>query len=157
MWEKRIVAFTSRAKHQFNTFYFLFSAQAMKLYLYIISYFIPTIELGMEQQVVETTQVEHLLCFPLCAEKLLVLTVATKQTEGFQRFRRSAQFFNYKLQVMSSSFHGGGSKGISNCEMDKTWPHSGAQERTHSCSAGWKVPWLGHFCRILSVGLAWDP
>ncbi|XP_068027492.1 procollagen-lysine,2-oxoglutarate 5-dioxygenase 1 [Anomalospiza imberbis] len=33
-------------------------------------------------------------------EKLLVLTVATKQTEGFQRFRRSAQFFNYKVQVL---------------------------------------------------------
>ncbi|NXT03746.1 PLOD1 dioxygenase, partial [Jacana jacana] len=31
---------------------------------------------------------------------LLVLTVATKQTEGFQRFRRSAQFFNYKVQVL---------------------------------------------------------
>nr|XP_054503682.1 procollagen-lysine,2-oxoglutarate 5-dioxygenase 1 [Agelaius phoeniceus] len=33
-------------------------------------------------------------------ENLLVLTVATKQTEGFQRFRRSAQFFNYKVQVL---------------------------------------------------------
>lgn len=79
----------------------------MKLYLYIISHFTPTIKLGVEQQVVETTQAEYLLCFPLCAEKLLVLTVATKQTEGFQRFRRSAQFFNYKVQVMSGTFHGG--------------------------------------------------
>lgn len=43
-----------------------------------------------------------LLCFLLYAENLLVLTVATKQTEGFQRFRRSAQFFNYKVQVMAS-------------------------------------------------------
>uniref|UniRef100_A0A8C4UXH7 Procollagen-lysine,2-oxoglutarate 5-dioxygenase 1 n=1 Tax=Falco tinnunculus TaxID=100819 RepID=A0A8C4UXH7_FALTI len=33
-------------------------------------------------------------------ENLLILTVATKQTEGFQRFRRSAQFFNYKVQVL---------------------------------------------------------
>uniref|UniRef100_A0A8C3E6A6 Procollagen-lysine,2-oxoglutarate 5-dioxygenase 1 n=1 Tax=Corvus moneduloides TaxID=1196302 RepID=A0A8C3E6A6_CORMO len=33
-------------------------------------------------------------------KNLLVLTVATKQTEGFQRFRRSAQFFNYKVQVL---------------------------------------------------------
>uniref|UniRef100_A0A8V5HGL2 Procollagen-lysine,2-oxoglutarate 5-dioxygenase 1 n=1 Tax=Melopsittacus undulatus TaxID=13146 RepID=A0A8V5HGL2_MELUD len=41
-----------------------------------------------------------LLCFLLYAENLLVLTVATKQTEGFQRFRRSAQFFNYKVQVL---------------------------------------------------------
>uniref|UniRef100_A0A8C9L7G2 Procollagen-lysine,2-oxoglutarate 5-dioxygenase 1 n=1 Tax=Pavo cristatus TaxID=9049 RepID=A0A8C9L7G2_PAVCR len=42
----------------------------------------------------------HLLCFLLHAENLLVLTVATKQTEGFRRFRRSAQFFNYKIQVL---------------------------------------------------------
>uniref|UniRef100_A0A669QQT3 Procollagen-lysine,2-oxoglutarate 5-dioxygenase 1 n=1 Tax=Phasianus colchicus TaxID=9054 RepID=A0A669QQT3_PHACC len=40
------------------------------------------------------------LCFLLHAENLLVLTVATKQTEGFRRFRRSAQFFNYKIQVL---------------------------------------------------------
>uniref|UniRef100_A0A8C4UWL6 Procollagen-lysine,2-oxoglutarate 5-dioxygenase 1 n=1 Tax=Falco tinnunculus TaxID=100819 RepID=A0A8C4UWL6_FALTI len=33
-------------------------------------------------------------------KNLLILTVATKQTEGFQRFRRSAQFFNYKVQVL---------------------------------------------------------
>ncbi|OXB77322.1 UNVERIFIED_CONTAM: hypothetical protein H355_002314 [Colinus virginianus] len=33
-------------------------------------------------------------------ENLLVLTVATKQTEGFRRFKRSAQFFNYKVQVL---------------------------------------------------------
>uniref|UniRef100_A0A8C3JMW5 Procollagen-lysine,2-oxoglutarate 5-dioxygenase 1 n=1 Tax=Calidris pygmaea TaxID=425635 RepID=A0A8C3JMW5_9CHAR len=39
-----------------------------------------------------------LLYFLLYAGNLLVLTVATKQTEGFQRFRRSAQFFNYKVQ-----------------------------------------------------------
>lgn len=76
----------------------------MELYLYIISHFITTIKVGVEQQAVETTQAECLLCFHLCAENLLVLTVATKETEGFQRFRRSAQFFNYKVQVMSSSF-----------------------------------------------------
>uniref|UniRef100_A0A8D1LWY3 Procollagen-lysine,2-oxoglutarate 5-dioxygenase 1 n=1 Tax=Sus scrofa TaxID=9823 RepID=A0A8D1LWY3_PIG len=31
---------------------------------------------------------------------LLVLTVATKETEGFRRFKRSAQFFNYKIQAL---------------------------------------------------------
>uniref|UniRef100_A0A8I6GFD5 Procollagen-lysine,2-oxoglutarate 5-dioxygenase 1 n=1 Tax=Rattus norvegicus TaxID=10116 RepID=A0A8I6GFD5_RAT len=31
---------------------------------------------------------------------LLVLTVATKETEGFRRFKRSAQFFNYKIQSL---------------------------------------------------------
>jgi len=65
-----------------------------------------------------------LLCFLLYAENLLVLTVATKQTEGFQRFRRSAQFFNYEVQVMASSLSGGWSKGILKCGMDKTWPQS---------------------------------
>lgn len=61
------------------------------------------------------------LVFLLYAENLLVLTVATKQTEGFQRFRRSAQFFNYKLQVMASSLNGGWSTGILKCGMDKSW------------------------------------
>uniref|UniRef100_A0ACB8EEG2 Procollagen-lysine,2-oxoglutarate 5-dioxygenase 1 n=1 Tax=Sphaerodactylus townsendi TaxID=933632 RepID=A0ACB8EEG2_9SAUR len=31
-------------------------------------------------------------------DNLLVLTVATKETEGFRRFQRSAQFFSYKIQ-----------------------------------------------------------
>lgn len=31
-----------------------------------------------------------------------MLTVATKETEGFRRFKRSAQFFNYKIQVRES-------------------------------------------------------
>uniref|UniRef100_A0A8C4PRQ6 Procollagen-lysine,2-oxoglutarate 5-dioxygenase 1 n=1 Tax=Equus asinus asinus TaxID=83772 RepID=A0A8C4PRQ6_EQUAS len=31
---------------------------------------------------------------------LLVLTVATKESEGFRRFKRSAQFFNYKIQAL---------------------------------------------------------
>lgn len=53
-----------------------------------------------------------LLCFLLFVENLLVLTVATKQTEGFRRFRRSAQFFNYKVQVMTSSLSDGWSKGV---------------------------------------------
>uniref|UniRef100_A0A0D9S8L2 Procollagen-lysine,2-oxoglutarate 5-dioxygenase 1 n=1 Tax=Chlorocebus sabaeus TaxID=60711 RepID=A0A0D9S8L2_CHLSB len=33
-------------------------------------------------------------------DNLLVLTVATKETEGFRRFKRSAQFFNYKIQAL---------------------------------------------------------
>uniref|UniRef100_A0A452I450 Procollagen-lysine,2-oxoglutarate 5-dioxygenase 1 n=1 Tax=Gopherus agassizii TaxID=38772 RepID=A0A452I450_9SAUR len=40
------------------------------------------------------------LCFLLPTENLLVLTVATQETEGFKRFKRSAQFFNYKVQVL---------------------------------------------------------
>uniref|UniRef100_A0A8C7E1W1 PLOD1-3-like GT domain-containing protein n=1 Tax=Naja naja TaxID=35670 RepID=A0A8C7E1W1_NAJNA len=36
---------------------------------------------------------------PCCAaDNLLVFTVATKETEGFKRFRRSAQVFNYNLK-----------------------------------------------------------
>ncbi|MBN3289336.1 PLOD1 dioxygenase, partial [Polypterus senegalus] len=33
-------------------------------------------------------------------ENLLVLTVATRETEGFNRFLRSAKFFNYTLKVL---------------------------------------------------------
>lgn len=36
------------------------------------------------------------LCFP---EKLLVLTVATEETDGFQRFLQSARYFNYSVKV----------------------------------------------------------
>ena len=35
----------------------------------------------------------------LSIDNLLVLTVATTETEGFRRFKRSGQFFNYKIQV----------------------------------------------------------
>lgn len=41
-------------------------------------------------------------CPSLSTDNLLVLTVATKETEGFRRFKRSAQFFNYKIQVRAS-------------------------------------------------------
>uniref|UniRef100_A0A7M4G095 Procollagen-lysine,2-oxoglutarate 5-dioxygenase 1 n=1 Tax=Crocodylus porosus TaxID=8502 RepID=A0A7M4G095_CROPO len=49
-----------------------------------------------------------LFCFLLSTENLLVLTVATKETEGFTRFKRSAQFFNYKIQVLGldEEWHG---------------------------------------------------
>ncbi|XP_062821572.1 procollagen-lysine,2-oxoglutarate 5-dioxygenase 1 [Anolis carolinensis] len=33
-------------------------------------------------------------------DNLLVLTVATEETEGFQRFRQSAKFFNYDIKVL---------------------------------------------------------
>uniref|UniRef100_A0A8C8RQX8 Procollagen-lysine,2-oxoglutarate 5-dioxygenase 1 n=1 Tax=Pelusios castaneus TaxID=367368 RepID=A0A8C8RQX8_9SAUR len=41
-------------------------------------------------------------------ENLLVLTVATTETEGFRRFKRSAQFFNYRVQVLGlgEEWHG---------------------------------------------------
>lgn len=35
-------------------------------------------------------------CFP---EKLLVVTVATKESDGFRRFLRSAKHFNYTVKV----------------------------------------------------------
>ncbi|KAG9481884.1 hypothetical protein GDO78_010880 [Eleutherodactylus coqui] len=34
------------------------------------------------------------------ADNLLVLTVATEETDGFRRFQRSAQCFNYKVKVL---------------------------------------------------------
>lgn len=36
-------------------------------------------------------------------EKLLVLTVATKETDGFLRFMQSANYFNYTVKVRRSS------------------------------------------------------
>ncbi|KAG8142189.1 hypothetical protein E2320_006140, partial [Naja naja] len=41
-------------------------------------------------------------------DNLLVFTVATKETEGFKRFRRSAQVFNYNLKVLGlgEEWHG---------------------------------------------------
>lgn len=41
-----------------------------------------------------------LVLFLHCTDNLVVLTVATKETDGFRRFRRSAQFFNYNIKVM---------------------------------------------------------
>uniref|UniRef100_A0A3Q1G673 PLOD1-3-like GT domain-containing protein n=1 Tax=Acanthochromis polyacanthus TaxID=80966 RepID=A0A3Q1G673_9TELE len=38
-----------------------------------------------------------ILCFP---EKLLVVTVATKDTDGFRRFMRSAKHFNYTVKPL---------------------------------------------------------
>lgn len=35
----------------------------------------------------------------LVSEKLLVITVATAETEGYRRFLRSAEFFNYTVRV----------------------------------------------------------
>ncbi|XP_061456626.1 procollagen-lysine,2-oxoglutarate 5-dioxygenase 1 [Rhineura floridana] len=42
-------------------------------------------------------------------DHLLVLTVASEETEGFQRFRRSAQFFSYNIKVLGlgEDWHGG--------------------------------------------------
>ncbi|PNI92651.1 PLOD3 isoform 1, partial [Pan troglodytes] len=37
---------------------------------------------------------------PVNPEKLLVITVATAETEGYLRFLRSAEFFNYTVQTL---------------------------------------------------------
>uniref|UniRef100_A0A8C5HZA0 Procollagen-lysine,2-oxoglutarate 5-dioxygenase 1 n=1 Tax=Gouania willdenowi TaxID=441366 RepID=A0A8C5HZA0_GOUWI len=46
------------------------------------------------------------LCFTVVisclAEKLLVVTVATKETDGFRRFMRSAKHFNYTVEVLGA-------------------------------------------------------
>lgn len=41
--------------------------------------------------------------FFLFLEKLLVLTVATEETDGFLRFMQSANYFNYTVKVRLSS------------------------------------------------------
>ncbi|KAM5142262.1 procollagen-lysine,2-oxoglutarate 5-dioxygenase 1 [Mantella aurantiaca] len=45
-------------------------------------------------------------------ETLLVLTVATEETDGFRRFQRSAQCFNYKVKVLGlgEEWHGDGQR-----------------------------------------------
>uniref|UniRef100_H2V8M9 procollagen-lysine 5-dioxygenase n=1 Tax=Takifugu rubripes TaxID=31033 RepID=H2V8M9_TAKRU len=46
---------------------------------------------------------------PIPKEKLLVLTVATEETDGFQRFLQSARYFNYSVKVlgMGEAWKGG--------------------------------------------------
>ncbi|XP_034024550.1 procollagen-lysine,2-oxoglutarate 5-dioxygenase 2 isoform X2 [Thalassophryne amazonica] len=46
---------------------------------------------------------------PILKEKLLVLTVATEETDGFLRFMQSANYFNYTVKVlgMGTSWKGG--------------------------------------------------
>ncbi|XP_054893141.1 procollagen-lysine,2-oxoglutarate 5-dioxygenase 2 isoform X2 [Poeciliopsis prolifica] len=46
---------------------------------------------------------------PIPNEKLVVLTVATKETDGFQRFMQSANYFNYTVKVlgMGETWKGG--------------------------------------------------
>ncbi|CAI9571104.1 unnamed protein product [Staurois parvus] len=44
------------------------------------------------------------LSFSIWTEKLLVLTVATEETDGFRRFQRSAQCFNYKVKYLCMMF-----------------------------------------------------
>lgn len=39
------------------------------------------------------------MSLPPYTGKLLVLTVATKETDGFKRFIRSARHFNYTIKV----------------------------------------------------------
>lgn len=38
-------------------------------------------------------------CFVFCTDKLIVVTVATKETDGFRRFLRTAKHFNYTVKV----------------------------------------------------------
>lgn len=38
------------------------------------------------------------------AENLLVITVATEETDGFLRFMRTAQEFNYTVKVTHTSY-----------------------------------------------------
>uniref|UniRef100_A0A8C7KLT6 procollagen-lysine 5-dioxygenase n=1 Tax=Oncorhynchus kisutch TaxID=8019 RepID=A0A8C7KLT6_ONCKI len=50
-----------------------------------------------------------MFCFPFFPEKLLVLTVATQETDGYRRFMQSADYFNYTVKVlgMGEEWRGG--------------------------------------------------
>lgn len=41
----------------------------------------------------------------VCAENLLVITVATEETDGFNRFMRTAREFNYTVKVAHTHMH----------------------------------------------------
>lgn len=58
-------------------------------------------------------------------EKLLVITVATAETEGYRRFLRSAEFFNYTVRVRSRTsswaLGGGGGGGLRRGLQQEEW------------------------------------
>ncbi|XP_062335018.1 procollagen-lysine,2-oxoglutarate 5-dioxygenase 2 isoform X2 [Osmerus eperlanus] len=56
--------------------------------------FLCWIQLGTYVESSETKQE------PISSEKLLVLTVATHETDGFRRFMQSANYFNYTVKVL---------------------------------------------------------
>ncbi|XP_064359832.1 multifunctional procollagen lysine hydroxylase and glycosyltransferase LH3-like [Dromaius novaehollandiae] len=61
---------------------------------------------------------------PLSAEQLLVVTVATEATEGYERFLRSARHFNYSLQTLG---------------LGQAWRGG---DVAHTVGGGQKVRWL---------------
>uniref|UniRef100_A0AAR2J6W4 Procollagen-lysine,2-oxoglutarate 5-dioxygenase 1 n=1 Tax=Pygocentrus nattereri TaxID=42514 RepID=A0AAR2J6W4_PYGNA len=62
----------------------------------------------------DTDNLLFLFCAPPNTGKLLVLTVATKETDGFKRFMRSARHFNYtvKVQKLKLMFTPGGGQKV---------------------------------------------
>lgn len=54
----------------------------------------------VEWQYLTSFLVNHLMIFPyIFADKLLVITVATRESDGFHRFMQSAKYFNYTVKV----------------------------------------------------------
>uniref|UniRef100_A0A8C5NFI4 Procollagen-lysine,2-oxoglutarate 5-dioxygenase 1 n=1 Tax=Gouania willdenowi TaxID=441366 RepID=A0A8C5NFI4_GOUWI len=49
-----------------------------------------------------TLIISYQIVISCLAEKLLVVTVATKETDGFRRFMRSAKHFNYTVEVLGA-------------------------------------------------------
>lgn len=56
---------------------------------------------------------------PLNPEKLLVITVATAETEGYRRFLRSAEVFNYTVRTL----------GLGQEWRGAMWPAQWAEDR----------------------------
>uniref|UniRef100_A0A8C5PC27 procollagen-lysine 5-dioxygenase n=1 Tax=Leptobrachium leishanense TaxID=445787 RepID=A0A8C5PC27_9ANUR len=59
------------------------------LSIYLILFFQPSKGSDSEKEVT-----------PIPTEKLLILTVATRETDGFHRFMQSAKYFNYSVKVL---------------------------------------------------------
>uniref|UniRef100_A0A3P8ZHE2 procollagen-lysine 5-dioxygenase n=1 Tax=Esox lucius TaxID=8010 RepID=A0A3P8ZHE2_ESOLU len=59
----------------------------------------PTFKLQLVELIPLHSPQERNVYFPVFTEKLLVLTVATQETDGFLRFMQSANYFNYTIKV----------------------------------------------------------
>jgi lysyl hydroxylase/galactosyltransferase/glucosyltransferase len=81
-------------------------------------------------------------------DKLLVITVATAETEGYRRFLQSAEFFNYTVRV-SGGTHGRNSSGRGQGSWGLVlFPHLG-QLNLFRCVG------VGSFLQTLGLGQEW--
>lgn len=70
-------------------------------------------------------------------DKLLVITVATAETEGYRRFLQSAEFFNYTVRVSGVGGMGEIPSGeVKGCGGLVQFPHLGQLNLFHGMGVG---------------------